>query len=79
MSISEKIGFDYFVETPVDDWDSLAYHEYWRNRELPLEKSTVTRSFNKQVKWFLSNGASDEMERAGFLEEQFKVGLLCCS
>ncbi|CAG8590761.1 1155_t:CDS:10 [Funneliformis mosseae] len=75
MSISEKIGFDYFVETPVEDWDSLAYHEYWRNCGLPLEKSTATRSFNKQVEWFLNNGASDEMERAGFLKEQFKLAV----
>jgi len=79
MSISEKSGFDYFVKTPVDDWDSLAYHEYWRNCGLPLEKSTATRSFNKQVEWFLNNGASDEMERAGFLKVQFKVSLLCYS
>jgi hypothetical protein len=45
MSIFGKSGADYFVETPVEDWDSLAYHEYWKNSNLPLEKSTVTRSF----------------------------------
>jgi hypothetical protein len=71
--ITDGAGFDYFVKTPVCDWDPHGYHVFWKNDGLALDKSILTRRFNEQVEWFLENGAEDEQEKAKYLKGRFQV------
>nr|CAG8604406.1 4392_t:CDS:2 [Entrophospora candida] len=72
--ISEKEGFDYFVQTLVNDWDPLGYHVFWENTlSLEPDKATVTRAFNEQIEWLIANGAKDKQEKAKYLKKQFQL------
>ncbi|CAG8608496.1 4788_t:CDS:2 [Paraglomus brasilianum] len=69
----DNSGFNYFVETPSDEWDTLAYHKAWQIRGFPMVKSTLTRSFDRQVNWFLEHGLPAEKKKAKSLKNQFKI------
>ncbi|CAJ0840714.1 4825_t:CDS:2 [Entrophospora sp. SA101] len=72
--ISEKDGFDYIVQTLVNDWDPSGYHVCWENiLSLEPDKATVTRAFNEQIEWLIANGAKDKQEKAKYLKNQFQL------
>ena len=40
LNILKKDGFKYFIQTFVDDWDTLDYHIFWKNTlSLELDKA----------------------------------------
>ncbi|CAG8839246.1 42070_t:CDS:1, partial [Gigaspora margarita] len=45
--IFEKDEFDYFIQTLIDDWNSLSYHVFWKNIlsiELDKQRAMITRA-----------------------------------
>ncbi|CAG8460853.1 3195_t:CDS:10 [Funneliformis mosseae] len=66
-------GFDYFLDTPCNDWDALQYHEFWKNNNFGLDKATVIRSFNKQIQQIKEYGTEVEIKNAIRLENQLKL------
>ncbi|CAG8760075.1 5453_t:CDS:1, partial [Acaulospora morrowiae] len=65
-------GFEYFLNTPCQSWDALKYHEAWKNSNLGLDKSLVTRRFKTQLLKIKKQGTEKEKENAIRLENQFK-------
>jgi hypothetical protein len=68
--------FEYFLNTPCNDWDVVQYHEFWKNSSLGLDKASVTRRFNTQLKKIIAQGTDDEKKNAIRLEKQFQVSIL---
>ncbi|CAG8776893.1 16532_t:CDS:2, partial [Cetraspora pellucida] len=66
-------GFDYFAQTLVHNWDPLGYLIFWINNvsDAP-NKATITRAFNDQVEWLITNGTKKEQEKAQYLKKQFR-------
>ena len=69
-------GFDYFLNTPCNDWDALQYHEFWKISNLGLGKAIVTRSFSKQIQRIKEYGTEEERKNSIRLENQFTVSII---
>ncbi|CAG8461713.1 13899_t:CDS:10 [Cetraspora pellucida] len=71
-------GFDYFAQTLVHDWGPLGYLIFWINNvsDAP-NKATITRVFNDQVEWLITNGTRKEQEKAQYLKKQFRTIHTC--
>ncbi|UZO11313.1 uncharacterized protein OCT59_002884 [Rhizophagus irregularis] len=69
-------GFDYFLNTPCNDWDVVQYHEFWKKSNFGLDKASVTRRFNTQLQKIKEQGTEEEKNNAIRLEKQFQVSIL---
>ncbi|CAB5395020.1 unnamed protein product [Rhizophagus irregularis] len=69
-------GFDYFLNTPCNDWDVVQYHEFWKKSNFGLDKASVTRRFNTQLQKIKEQGTEEEKNNAIRLEKQFQVSVL---
>uniref|UniRef100_U9UZS3 Uncharacterized protein n=1 Tax=Rhizophagus irregularis (strain DAOM 181602 / DAOM 197198 / MUCL 43194) TaxID=747089 RepID=U9UZS3_RHIID len=66
-------GFDYFLNTPCNDWDVVQYHEFWKKSNFGLDKASVTRRFNTQLQKIKEQGTEEEKNNAIRLEKQFQL------
>ncbi|PKB99436.1 hypothetical protein RhiirA5_403621 [Rhizophagus irregularis] len=66
-------GFDYFLNTPCNNWDVVQYHEFWKKSNFGLDKASVTRRFNTQLQKIKEQGTEEEKNNAIRLEKQFQV------
>ncbi|PKY45917.1 hypothetical protein RhiirA4_444016 [Rhizophagus irregularis] len=65
-------GFDYFLNTPCNDWDVVQYHEFWKKSNFGLDKVSVTRRFNTQLQKIKEQGTEEEKNNAIRLKKQFQ-------
>ncbi|CAB4412824.1 unnamed protein product [Rhizophagus irregularis] len=66
-------GFDYFLNTPCNDWDVVQYHEFWKKSNFGLDKVSVTRRFNTQLQKIKEQGTEEEKNNAIRLKKQFQL------
>ncbi|PKC55282.1 hypothetical protein RhiirA1_542579 [Rhizophagus irregularis] len=65
-------GFDYFLNTPCNNWNVVQYHEFWKKSNFGLDKASVTRRFNTQLQKIKEQGTEEEKNNAIRLEKQFQ-------
>jgi hypothetical protein len=68
-------GFEYFLNTPCQEWDAVKYLEALENCKFALEKATVSRRFKTQLREINAQGTEEEKKNAIRLEDQFNVGI----
>ncbi|PKY32914.1 hypothetical protein RhiirB3_532259 [Rhizophagus irregularis] len=66
-------GFDYFLNTPCNNWDVVQYHEFWKKSNFGLDKASVTRRFNTQLQKIKEQGTEEEKNNAIRLKKQFQL------
>ncbi|CAI2191805.1 14680_t:CDS:2 [Funneliformis geosporum] len=67
------LGFEYFLKTPCEDWDAVQYHKSWKDSNLGLDKASVIRRFNTQLRKIIAQGTEEEKKNAIRVEKQFQL------
>jgi len=72
-------GFEYFLNTPCQDWNAVNYLEALKDCNFSLNKATVARRFRTQLREINEQGTEEEKKNAIRLEGQFNVSISSCN